>query len=89
MTELCENCTKGSKLSGTPKGRMVDTKPLQAYFASASGTYDNPVYTSKVLVISPDIYGLGLDNPKLLADLCAERSGIDVWVPDTFKGGTI
>lgn len=86
MTEICENCKKGSKLTGTPQGRIIDTEPLKAYFASASGVYDSPIYTSKVLVISPDIFGFGIDNPKLLADLFANKCGIDVWVPDTFKG---
>ncbi|KIM31770.1 hypothetical protein M408DRAFT_327205 [Serendipita vermifera MAFF 305830] len=86
MAGICENCTKGSKLSGTPKGRMMETTPLRSYFVSASGNYDTPTYTSKALVIAPDIFGLDLDNPKLMADIFAEKCGIDVWVPDTFKG---
>lgn len=33
-----------------------------------------------------DIFGLALPNPKIMADLFAERTGRDVYVPDLFDG---
>ena len=33
-----------------------------------------------------DIFGLGLPNPKIMADLFAERTRLDVYVPDYFQG---
>jgi carboxymethylenebutenolidase len=86
MAGICPDCITGDKLAGTPKGIMVNSLALPGYFSSASGSYDPPQYTKKALVISPDVFGFGLDNPKLLADIFAEKCGVDVWAVDTFKG---
>lgn len=88
MAGICPECITGNKLAGTLKGTNVDKHALPAYFASATrGDHNSPVeYTTKALVISPDIFGFGIDNPKLLADLFAEKCGLDVWAVDTFNG---
>jgi len=38
------------------------------------------------VVLLTDIFGLPLKNSKILADIFAERLGVDVWVPDLFAG---
>lgn len=42
--------------------------------------------STKALVIVPDIFGFSLPNPKLMADILAEKCGIDVWAFDIFSG---
>lgn len=92
MAQICENCVTGHLLQGTPKGGWIknDSIPLEAYYASATKnttTADPHVQkTRKALVLATDIFGVSIDNPKLLADMYAERCGVDVWVPDFFKG---
>lgn len=36
-----------------------------------------------------DIYGLAVPNPKILADLFAESTGLDIFVPDMFEGAPL
>ncbi|PVG01836.1 alpha/beta-hydrolase [Serendipita vermifera] len=78
---LCADCIKGNKIGGTPIGSMVDTPALPAYFLPLT-----PKMTSKTIVISPDVFGLDLQNIKIVADILARNSGMDVWVADIFKG---
>lgn len=40
----------------------------------------------KAIVILPDVFGLGINNPKLIADMLNDKVGCDVYVPDTFVG---
>ncbi|KZV78169.1 alpha/beta-hydrolase [Exidia glandulosa HHB12029] len=77
---LCENCTKGFKLDGTPEGSVIDE--YAAYYHPAST--DGPTPTA--IVILTDIFGLALNNPKILADEYSKALGVDVWVPDLFNG---
>ena len=84
MATICPDCVTGNRLSGTPKGVEIKLFALPAYFASPTG--ENGSHTKKALVISPDVFGFGINSPKLLADIFAEKCGIDVWVADTFKG---
>ncbi|CAG8779795.1 9376_t:CDS:2, partial [Acaulospora colombiana] len=83
--ELCPDCIRGERLSGTPRGSMVETPALPAYFSPANGG-DGVQKTSKVIVILPDVFGLKLVNVKLIADMLAKSTGTDVWVADIFKG---
>jgi carboxymethylenebutenolidase len=76
----CENCFKGSELSGTPSGEMVG----DAYFARSSEAAAEHKKTAVVLLT--DIFGLPLQNSKIMADTLAQRLGVDVWVPDLFAG---
>lgn len=87
MSGLCPECITGNKLAGTPKGISITEFSLPVYFASPTARYEPPLqYTKKALVISPDVFGFGIDNPKLLADIFAEKCGMDVWAVDTFRG---
>ena len=38
------------------------------------------------VVILMDAFGFGIQNPKIIADLMAQKTGLDVWVPDYFLG---
>ncbi|KAK0221939.1 dienelactone hydrolase endo-1-3,1,4-beta-D-glucanase [Armillaria fumosa] len=74
----CPDCYKGVALSGQPQGTLSDLNG--AYLASG------PTGSSHAVVLLTDIFGLGLPNPKLLADFFSEQLGCDVWVPDLFDG---
>lgn len=84
---ICENCIKGERLSGIPKGTLIATTPLPSYFASATGeTNPDGQKSGNALILLPDIFGFNLPNPKLLADRFAELCGVDVWAVDVFNG---
>lgn len=55
---------------------------LEYYLAKSGETASD----SKAIVLGTDIFGLGLPNPKIMADLFAERTRLDVYVPDYFQG---
>jgi len=75
----CPDCTAGDVLTGTPKGV---TKDDGSYLAAAPDGSDS----KRAVVLLTDIFGLGLDNPKIIADYFSEQLQCDVWVPDVFKG---
>ncbi|KAF9454483.1 alpha/beta-hydrolase [Macrolepiota fuliginosa MF-IS2] len=75
----CPDCTTGDILVGTPKGA---TKDDGSYLAAAPDGSDS----KRAVVLLTDIFGLGLDNPKIIADYLSEQLKCDVWVPDLFKG---
>jgi len=75
----CSDCTSGNWLPGSPKG----TEENGAYFAKGSNQADTK---DKAVVVLSDIFGLAVPNPKIIADIVAERTGFDVWVPDLFNG---
>lgn len=75
----CPDCTTGAKLAGTPKGVIKDDG---SYFAAAPEGSDQ----KRAVVLLTDAFGLGLDNPKIMADYFSEQLQCDVWVPDIFKG---
>ena len=78
----CENCYKGFVLPGEPKGTMVGPD----YFTAAPS---DATQRSKAIVLLTDIFGLALSNPRIVADNLAEQTGLDVWVPDFFKGASL
>lgn len=41
---------------------------------------------SRAIVVLTDIFGLPLQNCKIIADALSARVGCDVWVPDLFNG---
>ncbi len=74
----CPDCFKGIALTGNTVGSISTNG---AYFSPA------PSGTSKVaVVLLTDIFGLHLNNPKVIADLFAKELDCDVWVPDLFNG---
>ncbi|KIJ51284.1 hypothetical protein M422DRAFT_244466 [Sphaerobolus stellatus SS14] len=74
-TGVCENCLKGSILEGTPSGIWEGP----AYFKAG------PAPSRRVIIVLSDIFGLKINNPKLIADKLSERLQCDVWVPDLFE----
>src|SRR5258707_10429248 len=75
----CTYCYKGFALPGEPKGTMIG----QDYFTAAP---NDATQQTKAIVLLTDIFGLPLPNPRIVADHLAEQVGVDVWVPDFFKG---
>jgi len=74
----CEDCTKGKILPGEPTG-AIDTVS-KAYLAAALKS------SSRAVVLLTDVYGLPLQNCKILADKLSKELACDVWVPDIFDG---
>jgi hypothetical protein len=74
----CEDCTKGKILPGEPTG-AIDTVS-KAYLAEALKS------SSRAVVLLTDVYGLPLQNCKILADKLSKELACDVWVPDIFDG---
>lgn len=82
---LCEHCTQGYIVPGEPAGTMVG----DAYFHPAPPGPNTSASGSKparAIVVFTDIFGLPLQNCKLIADALSRRVGCDVWVPDLFDG---
>lgn len=75
----CPDCITGGKLAGTPKGTISKDG---SYLAAATDGSES----KRAVVLLTDAFGLGLDNPKLMADYFSEQLKCDVWVPDIFKG---
>jgi carboxymethylenebutenolidase len=74
----CEDCTKGNVLPGEPTG-AIDTVS-KAYLAAA------PEPSSRAVILLTDVFGLPLQNCKILADRLSKELACDVWVPDMFDG---
>lgn len=82
MNGLCERCVQGGILEGECTGRMEEG----AYFAPAPGSGPLSGGPKTCLVLLTDIFGLPLNNSKLIADEMAKKTGADVWIPDLFAG---
>lgn len=78
---ICEHCTQGYVVPGEPTGRMVDG----SYFSPAP---EDLKTKARAIVVFTDIFGLPLQNCKIIADALAARVGCDVWVPDLFNGAS-
>ncbi|KAJ8087725.1 hypothetical protein PM082_006562 [Marasmius tenuissimus] len=77
----CPDCFKGSILAGEPVGAISSIEG--AYLSPAPEDSED---SEKAVVLLTDIFGLPLNNPKVIADSLAKRLGCDVWVPDLFAG---
>ncbi|KEF51200.1 uncharacterized protein A1O9_12703 [Exophiala aquamarina CBS 119918] len=64
-----------------PKGRVARLGEIDVYVSASS----QPIHPQHVLVILPDGFGHAKHN-FVLADLFAEKLGIQAMVPDYFKG---
>jgi len=82
---ICENCTKGTKLPGTPKGSMIKVGGTDTYLATPPQGV-KPGNEHKAVVIFTDVIGLPLGNAQIIADGFAEKLGMEVYVPDMFLG---
>ncbi|BGP42287.1 hypothetical protein JCM10449v2_006292 [Rhodotorula kratochvilovae] len=63
---------------------MQELGGLGYYFAEGNGRQKE-----KAIVVGHDLFGLGLPNPRLIADWLAGTTGLDVYVPDLMKGDYI
>nr|XP_018260162.1 uncharacterized protein I303_07079 [Kwoniella dejecticola CBS 10117]OBR82320.1 hypothetical protein I303_07079 [Kwoniella dejecticola CBS 10117] len=76
-------CLQGGRLTGEPRGCFVpanDTQKVGRYHAKPS---DGVIVDDKVaLVLYTDAFGLGLPNPKVMADAFADQLKINVFVPE-------
>ncbi|GAA6049265.1 hypothetical protein JCM3770_005912 [Rhodotorula araucariae] len=80
----CKACIQGHKLDGEPRGTMKELGGLHYYFAEGDRTQKD-----KAIVLGHDLFGLGLPNPKLVADWLAEHTGMATYVPDLMEGDYI
>ncbi|EIN04822.1 alpha/beta-hydrolase [Punctularia strigosozonata HHB-11173 SS5] len=70
-------------MEGAAKGEVVQIGPLATYVAEPPAPNAHP---DTAIVFFTDVFGLRLNNPKLMADKMAETTGIRVYVPDLFFG---
>lgn len=78
MTKFCQHCYElPGELQGETTGSVKDVGGVQSY-VTGSG--------KATIVYATDIFGLGIKNPKIIADALAKESGFRVVVPDVFEG---
>ena len=70
--------------SKTPEVVKIDT--TLAPESTSTTTAQTKAAKSRAIVVLTDIFGLPLQNCKIIADALSERVGCDVWVPDLFEG---
>ncbi|GFZ50016.1 hypothetical protein JCM24511_07769 [Saitozyma sp. JCM 24511] len=76
-------CLEGNTLPGEPAGVLepaTDGNPVARYHAKPND--GNVVDSKTALVLFYDAFGLGIPNPKIIADEFAEKLRINVFVPD-------
>jgi len=78
----CDKCLEGSILAGTPKGSMVKLGELDAYMTPTP----EGAHPTKVIFLVYDIFGLGIDNSKIVADQLSTLTKTIVYVPDVLEG---
>jgi len=78
---LCEHCISGVVHEGTPEGQIVQISGIDCYVATPLGDYPK----DKAILLFTDIFGIKLNNLKLLADSFS-RNGYKVIAPDLFNG---
>lgn len=89
----CPECVTGTQLLGTPLGEMRTVGQYETYFSTkatvasfAAGSEGDVKSSRRAIVILPDMFGLSINNTKLIADVLNEKVGCDVYVPDLFAG---
>lgn len=78
---FCEHCIDLKELPGTPSGSSEKVGGVETYVAKGN--------QKGSIVIATDIFGVGVTNPKIVADIFAKKTGFTVFVPDIFPGGPI
>ena len=80
MAKFCQHCYDlPGELSGKPTGSVKEVGGVPSYVTqpgSGKGT----------IILATDIFGLGISNPKIVADVLSSDSGFTVVVPDYFEG---
>jgi len=82
--KLCADCVSGNLLPGKPTGTMIKIGTTDCYFAQAPEPA--PVAGKHAIILFTDVFGLPLENPKVMADSFAKETGLNVYVPDMFLG---
>ncbi|KAJ6510798.1 Alpha/Beta hydrolase protein [Mycena sanguinolenta] len=81
---FCDNCFIAVVHDGTPEGKIETIGGIECYVATP--TIPHP--SERVLIYLTDIFGLALENNRLLADDFA-RNGFKTIMPDLFSGDPI
>ncbi|OCH96354.1 alpha/beta-hydrolase [Obba rivulosa] len=81
---LCKHCISGVRHEGIPEGKIETIGDVECYIATPNVDYPK----DKVLLFLTDVFGIPLNNNKLLADDFA-RNGFRTIVPDILAGDAI
>ncbi|EIW59789.1 alpha/beta-hydrolase [Trametes versicolor FP-101664 SS1] len=81
---LCDDCVKGVRHEGEPEGKIEKIGGVESYVATPTGEYPK----DKVVLLLTDVFGIPLNNNKLLADDFA-RNGFRTVMPDLFQGDAL
>ncbi|KAF7288731.1 DLH domain-containing protein [Mycena indigotica] len=79
----CPNCFTGEALEGTPTGTISEIDNA-AYFSPGPGPQG--ASAKRAIILLTDIFGLPLNNARIIADNFAKSLECDVYVPDLFAG---
>jgi len=78
---LSEDCVSGVRHEGEPEGKIEQIAGIECYVATPTTDYPK----EKVILFLTDVFGLTLNNNKLLADGFAQN-GFKVVMPDILIG---
>jgi len=81
---FCKDCISGARHEGTPEGTYEEIKSIKTYVATPKTDYPK----DKAILFLTDVFGIELENPRLLADDFA-RNGFKVYAPDLFEGDPV
>ncbi|OSX64120.1 hypothetical protein POSPLADRAFT_1138035 [Postia placenta MAD-698-R-SB12] len=81
---FCKDCVSGVRHEGTAEGKIEKIGGVECYVATPSVDYPK----DKVILFLTDVFGIPLNNNKLLADDFA-RNGFKVVVPDILAADPI
>ncbi|PWN27527.1 hypothetical protein BDZ90DRAFT_279860 [Jaminaea rosea] len=77
---FCHKCVElPGELKGTPKGSVKTVGGIQSYVSQPGSAKGN-------IVLFTDIFGLAIQNPRIIADELQSQTGMTVTVPDVFLG---
>jgi len=76
-------CFQGYFHKGTPKGSIIKLGPdgRETYVSGPE-----PAQASGAILIIADVFGISLNNNKIIADKYADKTGARVYLPDFFDG---
>ncbi|KAL4252870.1 AB hydrolase superfamily protein [Abortiporus biennis] len=77
----CKHCITGVLHEGTPEGTIQQIGGVECYVSTPPGDYPK----DKVVLVLTDVFGIPLNNNKLLADGFA-KNGFKTIIPDLFNG---
>jgi len=81
---LCTHCISGVTHGGTPVGKVEKIGGFDTYVTKPQGEFPK----DKAVLYLPDVFGIQLNNCKLLADDFA-KNGFQVYAPDYLNGDPV